>query len=75
MSLILNKNTSNAKLYLAYLDLANYFGFFYASRNLKLIILLISVCINCTMTMLYYIRIILQRIILRIIQSYYFETK
>ena len=46
-----------------------------ASSDLKLIILLIIVCINCTVAMYYYNRIILQRIILRIIQSYYFETK
>ena len=46
-----------------------------ASSDLKLFILLIIVCINYTMTMYFYNRIILQRIILRIIHSYYFETK
>ena len=46
-----------------------------ASSDLKLVILLTIVCMNCTVTMLYLQSNHLAKIILRITQSYYFETK
>ena len=70
MSLILNKkNMSSAKPYFGIFEPCKLLLVVDASSDLKLIILLIIACINCTVTMLYYNRIILQRIILRIIQS------
>ena len=75
MSLILNKNRSTTKPYFGIFEPCKLLLVVDASSDLKLIILLIIVYINCTMA-----NLILQsnhsaNILLRIIQSYYFETK
>ena len=60
---------STAKLYFGVFGPCKFLLVFADSSGLKLIIHLVIVCINCTMTMQYYNRIIMQRIVLRIIQS------
>ena len=51
MSLILNKNTSNAKPYFGIFGPCKLLLVVDASSDLKLIILLIVVCIDCTLSM------------------------
>ena len=69
MSLILNKKNEYCEAILWHIWTLKLLLVVDASSDLKLIIILIIVCINCTVTVYYYNRIILQIITLRIKQS------